>query len=338
MKIHDTLKSLMHQGKGILAADESTTTCAERFRAHGIESTPETRRAYRELLLTTPGIEEYLSGVIFFDETIRQTLSDGTPFPEYLFARNILVGIKVDEGIRHDAQFDGSVTEGLSGLHERLKEYASLGATFTKWRATVPVGTPPGARHVREDASRIAAYAEAVLSEGLVPIVEPEVLMHGSHRASDAEQTLTETMAAVVDALHARDINLRHVLVKTAMAVSGDSALERASPVEVAERTVRALTASLPEEIGGVAFLSGGQAPEEAAANLNAIARLEPLPWDITFSFSRALQEPALARWGGRSDNTAEAQSIFLERLSLAVAADAGGYSESQEERSLESA
>lgn len=335
MKVRDTVRQLMHQGTGILAADESTKTITERFVAHGIESTPETRRAYRELLLKTPGVEEYLSGVIFYDETLRDVMSDGTPFPEYLFARNILAGIKVDEGLAHDPQFGGDVTKGLEGLKTRLKEYVALGASFTKWRAVVTVGTPPGAPHVRENASRLAAYAEEVLSEGLVPIVEPEVLMDGAHSAADAEECLTETLSIVVDALNVRDINLSHVILKTAMAVSGTHADVRATSAEVAERTVRALVASVPEEMGGVVFLSGGQSPEEATANLNAIARLEPLPWDITFSFARALQAPTMERWAGKPENVGEAQSIFLERLSHARAADAAGYSPAGEESAL---
>lgn len=335
MKVRETVRYLMRQGKGILAADESTHTITERFQEFGIQSTEETRRAYREMLLTTPGVEEYLSGVIFYDETIRDAMSNGTPFTEYLFSRDILAGIKVDEGMVHDAQFGGEVTKGLDGLKKRLKEYAALGAKFTKWRTTVTVGTPPGAAHVRENASRLAAYAEDAISEGLAPIVEPEVLMHGTHSAGDAEETLVETLSTLVDALHARDIDLKNVILKTSMAVSGDSAPDRALPHEVAERTVRALVASVPEEMGGIVFLSGGQGPQEATANLNAIARLEPLPWDITFSFSRALQGPALEVWAGKSDNVGEAQSIFLERLSLARAADAAGYSASEEEGAL---
>lgn len=325
----------MHQGKGILAADESVKTITERFAVLGITSTEDTRRAYRELLVTTPGAERYLSGVILYDETIRQALSDGIPFPEYLFAHSIQTGIKVDTGIEHDPQFGGLVTKGLEGLRARLKEYASLGASFTKWRATTTVGTPPGSQTLRENASRLAVYAEEALAEGLVPIVEPEVLMEGTHSAEDMEKALAETLSVVIDALNARDINLSHVIVKTAMAVSGSGAAHRAPPREVAERTVRALTASVPDEIGGVAFLSGGQSPEEATANLNAIARFEPLPWDVTFSFARALQMPVLERWQGVSDNIPDAQSIFLERLSLVAQADAGGYSAAEEESAL---
>lgn len=325
----------MRQGKGILAADESTKTITERFEARGIPSTEETRRAYRELLLTTPGMEEYLSGVILYDETIRDALSTGIPFSEYLYSHGVYPGIKVDLGMVHDPQFGGLVTTGLDGLRKRLVEYKSLGAHFAKWRAASHVGVAPGAPHVRENASRLAVYAEECLAEGLVPIVEPEVLMEGSHSAEAAERAITESVATVIDALHARDIDLSHVIVKSSMAVSGADALERAQPREVAERTVRALTAAVPDEIGGIVFLSGGQTPEEATANLNAIARLEPLPWDITFSFARALQEPVLDRWQGNAEHVAEAQSIFLERLSLARAADAAGYSVSQEEGSL---
>jgi fructose-bisphosphate aldolase class I len=332
MKIRETVKALMHQGKGILAADESVKTITERFSALNIPSTEATRAAYRELLLTTPGADKYLSGVILHDETLRQAMSDGIPFAEYLFAHGIHTGIKVDEGQEFDTQFGGEVTKGLDGLRARLKEYASLGATFTKWRSTSTVGTALGAAHVRENASRIAVYAQEALSEGLVPIVEPEVLMLGAHSAEEAERALAETVSVVIDALHVRDIDLSHVLLKTAMAVSGTDASPHALPAEVADRTVRALTASVPEEMGGVLFLSGGQSPEEATANLNAIARLEPLPWDITFSFSRALQNPVLKLWLGNADNIPEAQSIFLERLSLTVAADAAGYSASEEE------
>lgn len=335
MKVRETVQHLLRQGRGILAMDESERTIGPRLAAVGVESTPETRRAFRELLLTTPGIEEYLSGVILYDETFRDAMSDGTPFTEFLTARDIFVGIKVDEGLEHDPQFGGEVTKGLDGLKKRLDEYATHGARFTKWRAPIAVGTPPGAPHVREQASRLAAYAEEVLSAGLVPIIEPEVLMDGAHSAAEAEETMVETLSTVVDALGVRDIALKHVILKTSMAVSGSEAGVRALPSEVAERTVRALVAAVPEDIGGVVFLSGGQTPEEATANLNAIARLEPLPWDITFSFSRALQAPAMERWAGKSENIPEAQSIFLERLSLARAADAAGYSATEEESSL---
>lgn len=335
MKVRDTVKALMRQGRGILAADESERTISERFAVHGIPSTPDTRRAYRELLVATPGAEEYLSGVILHDETIRQSLADGMPFPEFLFSKNILTGIKVDLGMKDDPQFEGAVTEGLEGLPVRLAEYVRLGASFTKWRAAFPVSISPSAAHLRENASRLAAFARESLAAGCVPLVEPEVLMDGAHAAEDAERTLMEVLAVVVDALAAQNVPLDSIIIKTAMAVAGSDADARTAPGEVAERTVRALTSALPEEIGGIAFLSGGQSPEEATLNLNAIAHLEPLPWDITFSFARALQSPVMERWQGHDDMRDEAQSIFLQRLALAVQADAGGYDSRAEESSL---
>ncbi len=336
MKVRDTVRTLMTQGKGILAADESPNTIGNRFTLHGIENTEETRRTFRELLFTTPGVERYLSGAILHEETFAQAMHDGTPFTQFLFTRNILAGIKVDTGLEREREWpDGGVTQGLEGLGDRLRGYKAQGAYFTKWRATAAVDMPLGAPSVRENAARMAAYAEAALNEGLVPMVEPEVLMDGTHSASQAEDALVEVISVFVDALHARSVDLKNIILKTSMAVSGIDATVRATPDEVAERTVRALTAAVPDEIGGVAFLSGGQTPEEAAANLNAISRTEPLPWDITFSFSRALQQPVLERWGGKAENASDAQSIFLERVSLAVLADAGGYSKSQEEGAL---
>lgn len=336
MKVRDTVRTLMRQGRGILAADESTKTITERFEALGIPSNEDTRRAYREMLFTTPGAEQFLSGVILYDETIRQAMSDGTPFTDYLLSRSIQVGIKVDQGTGPDAQFaGGDITKGLEGLRHRMAEYRALGATFTKWRAVATVGSEPGNPAMRENASRLAAYADDALNEDLVPIVEPEVLMVGTHSAEETESALVETLSVVVDALHARDLDLKNIIVKTAMAVSGADALERADAAEVAERTVRALTAALPEEMGGVVFLSGGQSPQEATENYNAIARLEPLPWPITFSFARALQGPAMEAWKGSVENIAEAQAQFIERLSLVAQADAAGYSPQEEESSL---
>lgn len=335
MKIRETVQSLMRQGRGILAADESKKTIDARLAERGIPQTEDMHRAFRELLFTTPGLEHYLSGVILFDETIRQAMADGTPFPEYLIQRGIHVGIKVDQGLVSDPQFEGGeVTKGLEGLADRLKEYKELGAVFTKWRAVTQVGTPPGSAAARENASRMAAYAEIVLAEGMVPIVEPEVLMEGAHTVEQAEDQIAETLAVVVDALHARDIDLKNVIIKTAMAVAGTE-IAPVGAAEVAERTVRALTTALPEEIGGVVFLSGGQTPEQATENLNEIAKLEPLPWDITFSYSRALQNPVMDLWQGRSETVAEAQATFAERLALSVAADAAGYSKSQEDEAL---
>lgn len=336
MKVRDTVISLMRQGRGILAADESTKTITERFDALGIPSTPETRRAYRELLFTTEGVEQHLSGVILYEETLKDAMSDGTPFADYLISKNIHVGIKVDQGLVDDPQFPGGeVTKGLDGLAERLREYAALGAVFTKWRAVARVGDGFGDAVLRENASRMAAYAEIAIAEGFAPIVEPEVLMDGTHTAAEAEDAIVETLSVTVDALQARNVDLKNVIIKTAMAVSGSECETRVGADEVAERTMRALTAALPDDVGGVVFLSGGQSPEEATRNLNALSRIEPLPWPITFSFSRALQNPALSTWKGDDANRAEAQAAFSERLHLAVAADAAGYSKNEENDSL---
>ena len=337
METHDqleqTVKHLLQQGKGILAADESSNTADKRFNAVGVEPTEENRRRYRELLFTTPGAENYLSGVILYDETIRQKTSDGKFFYEYLLEKNILPGIKVDEGLENVE--GGEVTNGLEGLENRLKEYVGMSARFAKWRAVARVGDGYGDPVIQENAKRLAQYARACQDAGLVPMVEPEVLIDGAHSAEDTEGVLIETIAIVFDQLKAHGAHLPGVILKTSMSVSGKNAENRAGPDEVAERTVRALKTSVPEETGGVVFLSGGQTPEEATANLNAISRLEPHPWPITFSFSRALQEPVLETWKGDDDMRDEAQAEFLSRLSLNVAADAGGYNAGMENTAL---
>ena len=331
-KLKETTKSLMKQGKGILAADESNNTVGKRLQAVGVEANEENRRRFRELLFTTPGIEEYLSGVIFFDETLRQSTASGTSFPESLLDKEILVGIKVDQGLEDVP--GGQVTKGLDGLKDRLKEYRQFGTTFTKWRAVIRVGEGKD-QALTENAKRLAEYAAIVQEMNMVPMIEPEVLINGAHSAEDAEGTIIETVATAFDALTSAGVSIPGTILKTSMAVSGIDALERAGAKEVGERTVRALTTSVPKDAGGVVFLSGGQTPEEAAANLNEISRHEPLPWDITFSFSRALQEPVLEEWRGLDDNLDEAQAIFLKRVTLAVAADAGGYSEAMENSAL---
>lgn len=329
MNPKETVRALMMQGKGILAADESTTTANTRLAEAGVEATEENRRRYRELLFTTPGIEEYLSGVILFDETLRQSASDGTVFPQLLLSKNILVGIKVDEGLE-DGE-GGRLTKGLQGLSARLADYRTLGASFAKWRAVAEVGDGFADPAIKENAVRLASYAAECLTLGIVPIVEPEVLMDGGHSAEDAEGAIIETVAIVFDALKKQHLDLSTVILKTSMAVSGKEASERAGSAEVAERTVRALKTAVPEGVGGVVFLSGGQSPEEAVANLNAIARLEPHPWPVTFSFARALQEPVLTLWRGSEESVDEAQAEFLKRLSLATAADNAGYASGME-------
>lgn len=325
----ETVRALMKEGKGILAADESSATADKRFAAVNVPSTEENRRKYRELLFTTPGAEQYLSGVILFDETLRQSASDGTPFPQLLLSKEIIPGIKVDQGLEDVP--GGQVTKGLEGLEARLLEYKNFGAQFTKWRAVARVGDGYGDPAIKENAKRLAEYARVCHLCDMVPIVEPEVLMDGSHSAEAAEGALIETIAIVYDALQSAQVDVSKVILKTSMAVSGKSADNRALPQEVGERTVRALRTSVPDNAGGVVFLSGGQSPEEATANLNAIARLEPHPWPLTFSFSRALQEPVLTTWAGNDELWDEAQAAFLKRLTLNVAADAGGYTKDME-------
>lgn len=331
--MNEIVKKMMQQGKGILAADESMGTANKRFEALNIETTEENRRRWRELLFTTPGVPEYLSGIILFDETMRQTTSDRMLFPQYLASKEILTGIKVDEGLEDVP--GGQVTKGLEGLKERMNEYKSLGASFTKWRAVARVGDGYADPVIKENAKRLAEYASIVQEATLVPMVEPEVLMDGTHSAEDAEGAIIETVAIVFDALKESGVDLPGVILKTSMAVSGKEAESRADASEVAERTIRALTTAVPKEAGGVVFLSGGQTPTEAATNLNAISRLEPAPWPMTFSFSRALQSPVLEVWKGLDENKDEAQALFLKRVTLAVSADAGGYSESMENDAL---
>lgn len=335
-KLSSTVAHLMQQGKGILAADESVPSITKRLEAVHVAPTEENRKKYRLLLTTTPGIEAYLSGIIFFDETLRQTTDDGTPLPVFLAKKNILSGIKVDEGLEEVpsslVHASGSVTRGLDNLGERVREYRTLGASFAKWRAVARVGDGYADPMIVENAKHLGEYAHICQSESLVPIVEPEVLMDGEHSAEDAEGALIETIAIVVDALKERGVALPHTILKTSMAVSGKSARERADSVEVAERTVRALKTAVPDTMGGVVFLSGGQTPSEAAENLNAIARLEPHPWPITFSFSRALQEPVLDTWRGDERQWDEAQGVFLARLTLVTAAERGGYAGTMEQ------
>lgn len=331
--LHETVRALMQQGKGILAADESNPTASKRLEGVGVEPTEENRRRYRELLFTAPGVDKYLSGVILFDETMRQAADDGTIFPQLLISRDIIPGIKVDQGLE-DVD-GGQVTKGLKGLKDRLQEYKSMGARFAKWRAVAVVGDGYGDPVIKENARRMAEYARVCQEVGFVPIVEPEVLMTGTHSAEAAEGSIIESVAIVFDALKKEGVDLPGVILKTSMAVSGKDAPDRADAEEVAERTVRALTTSTPSECGGVVFLSGGQAPDEATANLNAIARLEPHPWPITFSFSRAIQEPVLDTWRGNDEKKQEAQAALLYRLSLNVAADGGGYGKGMENTAL---
>lgn len=322
-------RELVADNKGLLAADESTNSITKHFDALGIASTPETRRAYREMLFTAPGIESCVSGIILFDETIRQKTSDGILFPEYLKKRGIIPGIKVDTGTR--PLYDWSrelVTEGLEGLPERLDEYVSLGARFAKWRAVILVGDHvPTRDSLLENAERLARYALICQEKGVVPIVEPEVLMDGEQTEEQCYEVTRQTHRAVFAALRARGVYLPGMLLKTNMVVSGVRSHHVSPPTHVAKETVRLLKETVPHDIPGVVFLSGGQSEVDATARLQAMnTGYRDLPWKLTFSYGRALQQSAMRAWGGHKDRVTRAQEIFLLRARLNSQAAAGKY------------
>ena len=327
-ELHHTALELVAPGKGLLAADESAGTIAKRFDAIGVESTEDTRRAYRELLFTTPGAEDAISGVILFDETIRQSASDGTPFPELLRARGVIPGIKVDKGAKPLALAEGeTVTEGLDGLRERFAEYAGLGARFAKWRATYSIGGGrPSEYCVWTNAHALARYAALAQEAGLVPIVEPEVLMDGGHSIDDSAKASGRALQALYTELHDQRVDLRGTLLKPNMVMSGYKAGEQAGVEEVADRTLEVLYRHVPAAVPGVVFLSGGQDDLAATAHLDAIVRRGPHPWQVSFSYSRALQNPALAAWKGDAANVAAAQHAYAHRAAMNAAARKGGY------------
>lgn len=326
--LHGIATALMAKGKGILAADESEGTCGKRFDLYGIDKTSDKRRAWRELLFTTPEVEKGLSGVILFDETIRQKASDGKSFGELLAERGILVGIKVDQKTESfGVSSQEEVTKGLERLSERLAEYAKMGAKFTKWRAVIRIGEGlPTQECLRENAKRMADYAKAAQKAGLVPIVEPEVLLDGTHTMERCEEVVRETLTVTFSALKEVAVDLKGLILKTSMVLSGKNSGKEDSAGEVAEATVRALNASVPKEVAGIVFLSGGQTPVQATENLNEMAKIPNKPWPLTFSYSRALQEPVMKAWLGKDENVKVAQEIFRKRVLVAAAASEGKY------------
>lgn len=326
-------RTLVAQGKGILAADESSPTIKERFDGIGLESTEQNRQAYREMLFTTPGIESFISGVIEYDETIRQTTKQGTPFPKILSDKGIIPGIKVDMGAKDLALFPGElVTQGLDGLRDRLIEYRDLGARFAKWRAVIAIG-PGIPTHfcLAANAHALARYAALCQEEGLVPIVEPEVLMDGDHDIDRCEQVTELALRCVFEQLAAHRVALEGSLLKPNMVISGKDSPTQADVEEVAERTVRCMRRAVPAAVPGIVFLSGGQSAELATAHLNAMNNLGPQPWEIGFSYARALQEPALKAWGGLPANVSTAQKVFYHRAQMNGAARRGEYSKQME-------
>ena len=327
-------EAMVAEGKGILAIDESAGTCKKRFDSVGVESTEENRRAYRDMLLTTPGLSEHISGAILFDETIRQATADGTPFVNYMVEAGILPGIKVDAGAHPLAGHPGEkVTEGLDGLRGRLDEYRRLGARFAKWRAVITIaeGTPSTAC-LNANAHALARYAALCQEAGIVPIVEPEVLMDGDHSLEDCFDVTEATLHALFNQLYEHNLLLEGTILKASMVISGSKASERADVDEVAEATLQCLLNTVPAALGGVVFLSGGQSDTEATAHLDAMNRMGGLPWPLSFSYGRALQAPALATWGENpAGNVAAAQRKLAHRARMNGLAAMGRYDSSME-------
>ncbi|HSB88994.1 MAG TPA: class I fructose-bisphosphate aldolase [Anaerolineales bacterium] len=332
--LEGTARAMVPAGKGILAADESTGTIRKRFTAVGIADTEENRRAYREMLFTTPGMEDYISGVILFDETLRQSAGEGTPFPALLAAKGILPGIKPDRGAKDMAGHPSEkVTEGLDGLRERLAEYRDLGVRFGKWRAVITIGEGlPSLTCLQANAEALARYAALCQEQGLVPIVEPEVLMDGDHSLERCAEVTELTLRIVFDRLADHRIHLEGTILKPNMVIPGKGHSHQAASAEVAEATVSTLLRCVPAAVPGIVFLSGGQTPQQATENLNAInARFPSLPWEISFSYGRALQDEALRAWLGQREKTPAAQAAFYHRARNVGAARAGRYSTDME-------
>jgi len=336
-QLQSTAQALVAEGRGILAADESDGTIKKRFDSIGVESTEDNRRAYREFLFATEGAEEFISGVILFDETIRQSASDGTPFPKLLESKGIIPGIKVDKGAKPLALTDGeTVTEGLDGLRARLEEYRELGARFAKWRATYSIDAEkPSEYCVWTNAHALARYAALCQEADLVPIVEPEVLQDGTHTIEQSRKATGRVLQAVYTELHDQRLDFRGTLLKPNMVLSGYDASDRASAEEVAEATLECFYKHVPAAVPGVVFLSGGQSDEDATAHLNAMNARGPHPWQLSFSYGRALQAPALKAWGGKPENVKAAQRAYYHRAKMNGAARTGMYAPEMEREAV---
>ena len=333
-RLEEIAQAIVRPGKGILAADESSPTIKKRFDTIGAESTEENRRAYRDLLFTTEGVEEYISGVILFDETLRQRSSDGTPFPRLLAERGMLPGIKVDKGAKGLAGFSGEkITEGLDGLRERLAEYRDMGARFAKWRAVITIGDGTPTRYCLEaNAHALARYAALCQEAGIVPIVEPEVLMDGDHDIVRCRHVTAETLKRLYAALFDHCVYLEGTLLKPNMVISGKGCPQQAGPEEIARATVDCFRQVVPAAVPGIVFLSGGQSSRQATENLNAINALGEQPWALSFSYGRALQEDTLKAWQGMARNVGAAQRAFRHRAACNSAARQAKYTRAMEE------
>lgn len=328
-----TARALVVNHRGLLAADESTSTIGKRFDTIKLESTEENRRLYREMLFTTPGATDHISGVILYDETIRQKTKDGVPFPAYLAKLGMIPGIKVDLGAKPLPGFPGeTITEGLDGLRERFSEYYKLGARFAKWRAVIDIGSGiPSAYAIDANAEALARYAALAQEANIVPIVEPEVLMDGNHPLERCEEVTNAVLDRVFSHLFAARIYLEGMILKPNMVIAGKKSPKQASPDQVAEATIRTLKRRVPSAVPGIAFLSGGQSPAEATLHLSLMNAMGGLPWPLTFSYGRALQEDSLKAWAGKSEGFVSGQKAFALRAKLNGLAAAGSYQSSME-------
>lgn len=329
-------KQMVAPGKGIIAADESAGTCQKRFDSVGVPCTEENRRVYRQTLMTTPGLEEYVSGVILYDETIRQESDSGEGFADVLVKKGILPGIKVDGGPKNLALHgEEKVTEGLDGLRERLAEYKSFGAAFAKWRAVITIGKDmPSSACIHANAHAMARYAALCQEADIVPIVEPEVLIEGDHSLELCYQASAAALKKTFEELVAQDVMLEGVILKASMVIAGKGAAQQSTPKEVAEATVRCLKENVPANLAGVVFLSGGQGDEQATENLDEMNKLGKLPWPLSFSYSRAIQNPVLKLWAANpSANVGKAQETLLFRSKMNSLASLGTYSSEMEKQ-----
>lgn len=326
--LQKVVAQMMQEGKGILAADESDATAGKRLEMVHLPNEEAHRRTFRELLFTAPGIEEYLSGVILYDSTIRGSSSEGVPFPDILAARGMVPGIKVDLGTVPLEGFQGEVvSQGLDNLASRFKEYYALGARFAKWRAVITIDKDiPTDECIEINAVMLARYAAIAQASNIVPMVEPEVIFAGDHSLLRAEEVTMRTISILMKTLRTYKVDLAATILKTSMVLAGDTHKEQSTPEEVADATLRTLHLSVPHDIGGIVFLSGGQSPKRATENLNAIAKMGKQPWPISSSYSRALEEPVLTAWQGKEENIEAAQKALLYRAKMNGLAQQGKY------------
>lgn len=333
-QLQTTAQAILADHKGLLAADESSKSAQKRFDALNIPCDEETRRQYRQMLITAPGIEQYLSGVIFYDETIRQNTDDGTPFVKYLADRGVIPGIKVDKGLVDLDNFNNeTITEGLDGLTDRLKEYYEIGARFAKWRAAFPISDKsPSQTSLHANLHTMARYASMCQTANIVPIVEPEVLYDGSHNIEESRRTTEAAVKLLIQMLKAYRVDLSGCILKTSMVLAGKASQTASTPQEVAENTLAMLNSAVPADMAGIVFLSGGQTTEQARNNLQAIGASGKQPWPITFSFSRAVQDIPMKTWAGKSENIGAAQKQYFELTRDCALARHGEYQTTQNE------